>query len=155
MAMKVTPQQDTGWGVIYRLNGLFSEVEVLAPAGKYDDWNFKLDRIWSNLCYREDLDIKRDSNNKIISIEFQQADIEKKQYFDNQIKSARFKMNQARRKVPESKSYKSNPEYKIAKNHLYDCLLMKEIWLRKMMRELKLYLKEIKHNPSGAMWGGD
>ena len=41
----VTPQQDTGWGVIYRLNDLFREIETLAPSGEYDKWNFKLDRI--------------------------------------------------------------------------------------------------------------
>ena len=31
--------------------------------------------------------------------------------------------------------------------------MLKEIWLRKYMSELGLYLKEVEHNPAGAMFG--
>ena len=40
----------------------------------------------------------------------------------------------------------------IGKRHLYKSLLIKEIWIRKFMNELGLYLKEIEYNPAGAMW---
>jgi hypothetical protein len=157
MAIKITPQQDTGWGVIYRLNGLFAEVEELAPLGRYDDWNFKLDRIWSNLCYRNNLDIKRTPDKKIIEIKLCSDDVDVKEYFDKQIKIVKSKMNAVRKKSPDGKTIPKNlnKEYKIAKNELYNWLMLKEIWLRKHMRELKLYLKEIKSNPSGAMWGNE
>jgi hypothetical protein len=156
MAMKITPQQDTGWGVIYRLNGLFAEVEELAPLGRYDDWNYKLDRIWSNLSYRNDLEVIRQPvTNNIINIKLCSDDLEKKEYFDSKIKIAKYKMKIAKKKSPEGKNSKANKEYKLAKDELYNCLMIKEIWLRKFMRELKLYLKEIKSNPSGAMWGNE
>jgi hypothetical protein len=149
----VVPQQDTGWGVIYRLNDLFREIEVLAPLGKYDEWNYKLDRIFSNLCYRNSLEIKKDDNNKIISIEFDEEAYEIKIFFDTQILKAKKEMNDAKKKIPEEKDYLKEKDYVMGKRKLYKQILLKEIWLRKYMQELGLYLKEVEHNPAGAMWG--
>lgn len=149
----VTPQQDTGWGLIYRLNDLFREVEVLSPLGKYDSWNFKLDRIFSNLCYRTDLDIKKDKNEKIVSITFNEEAYNIKLFLDNQILSAKKEMSDARKTIPESSDYKRNKKWIHAKKKLYYNIMLKEIWLRKYMCVLGLYLKEVEHNPAGAMWG--
>jgi len=148
----VTSQQDTGWGVIYRLNDLFREVEVLAPSGKYDEWNIKLDRIFSNLCYRNPLEIKKDDEENIVSIEFDEEAYEIKQFLDNRILKYKKEMNDAKKKVPVGQEEKFNKEYVIGKKRLYKQILIKEIWLRKYMQELGLYLKEIEHNPAGAMW---
>ena len=101
----VTPQQDTGWGVIYRLNDLFREVEVLSPLGKYDPWNFKLDRIFSNLCYRTPLDIKKDKEDKIVSIEFDEEAFNIKYFLDQKILQAKKEMSLARKEIPESRDY--------------------------------------------------
>jgi len=149
----VTPQQDTGWGVIYRLNDLFREVEVLSPSGKYDEWNFKLDRIWSNLMYRNPLDIKFDDKKNVISVKFDEDAYTVKLYFDNEILKSKKEMNDARRKIPEGKDSLKCKNYVIGKRKLYKTILLKEIWLRKYMQELGLYLKEVEHNPAGAMWG--
>lgn len=149
----VTPQQDTGWGVIFRLNDLFRQVEDLAPSGKYDDWNFKLDRIWSNLLYRESLKIEKDKNEKITSIEFNEEAYNIKMFFDSEIVKAKGEMRNSIKDIDDKKGAMKNKEYIKAKNKLYKIILKKEIWLRKFMSDLKLYLKEVEHNPAGAMWG--
>lgn len=153
MMKNVSPQQDTGWGLIYRLNALFTEVEDLAPSGDYDGWNFKLDRIWSNLLYRTPMEIKKNNDGEIISIEFSDDDIQEKEFLDRQITVAKSKMSLARKNLPPEKEYKTNKEWVRAKKELYRMLLKKEIWLRKFMQDLGLYLKEIEHNPAGSMWG--
>jgi len=151
MLAKVTPQQDTGWGVIYRLNGLFTEVETLAPSGKYDDWNIKLDRIWSNLVYRNPLEWEEEGG-EIIGVKFSDEDFAKKDFLDTQILKVKSEVSAARRKMsPED--IKQSSEYIRAKRKLYQALMLKEIWLKKYMHELGLYLKEISHNPAGSMWG--
>lgn len=147
-----TPQQDTGWGVIYRLNDLFREVEDLSTKGKYDEWNYKLDRIFSNLCYRNPLKIKRDEAKKIISIDFDEDSYKIKLYFDSQVLKHKNDMSKAIKKIPEGNEPKKNKEWIQAKKQLYKTLFMKEIWLRKFMTELGLYLKEVEYNPAGAMF---
>jgi hypothetical protein len=149
----VTPNQDTGWGVIYRLNDLFREVESLAPSGKYDEWNIKLDRIFSNLAYRNPLNIVKDKDKNIISIEFDEDAYKVKLFFDEQILKHKKEMGDAKKKVHEGRDDTVNKDWVIAKKKLYKQILMKEIWLRKYMQELGLYLKEVEHNPAGAMWG--
>lgn len=150
----VTPQQDTGWGVIYRLNDLFKEVESLAPSGEYDKWNFKLDRIYSNLCYRNSFDIEwNKEKSNIISIDFDEDSYKIKLFLDLEIVKAKKEMRDAIKKVPEGSDYKNRIDYIRAKNKLYKAIFKKEIWLRKYMNELGLYLKEVEYNPAGSMWG--
>jgi len=150
---RVTTQQDTGWGVIFRLNTLFAEIEDLSFAGKYDDWNIKLDRVWSNLLYRNPLSFVRDKNtDEIIDVKFDEKDIEEKYFLDNRILKAKKEMTDARKKASED-AYDRNKEWVAGKRKLYKALLLKEIWLRKLMQELGLYLKEVEYNPAGAMWG--
>jgi len=146
---EISPQQDTGWGLIFRLNDLLNEIENLAPQGKYDDWNYKLDRMWVNLIYRNELKIKKDNNGNIIEMELSDADINEKKFIDNRIKKAKKEMSHSKK----DEDFKNKPGYKIAKQNLYASLLLKDIWIRKLMHKNNLYIKEIKHNPAGAMWG--
>jgi hypothetical protein len=148
----VSTQQDTGWGVIYRLNDLFREVENLAPSGKYDEWNFKLDRIFSNLCYRNPLKIKKNGE-KIVSINLDEEAYRIKLFLDYEILKYKSEMSQAKKDVPPERQKTLSKEWVQAKKKLYKAIFLKEIWLRKYMQELGLYLKEVEHNPAGAMWG--
>jgi len=149
----VSPKQDTGWGVIYRLNDLFKEIEVLAPAGKYDEWNFKLDRIFSNLCYRNKLKVIKDKEKKIIDIKFDEEPYNIKEFLDKKILQAKAKLSQAKRNTPIEVEPTKNKDYVIAKKELYKAIFLKEIWLRKYMYDLDLYLKEVEYNPATAMFG--
>jgi len=151
---EITTDKDTGWGVIYRLNALFNQVEELAPTGKYDEWNFKLDRIWSNLMYREDLDIITDKEENIKSINFDEEAHKIKVFFDKEIADVKRKMRLIKKKYSDQPDKgEKHKDYILEKNKLYSIILKKEIWLRKWMRELQLYLKEIVRDPSGAMFG--
>ena len=145
-----SPDKDTGWGLIFRLNDLLKEIETLSFNGEYDKWNYKLDRIWTNLCYKNDLDIKRDDEGKLKEIKLSKEDYEEKEFLDNQILKAKSLMKVARKNKPEN--YLKSKEYVDAKKQLYQSLLIKDIWMRKRMKEDNLYIKEIKHNPAGAMW---
>jgi hypothetical protein len=40
------------------------------------------------------------------------------------------------------------------KEALYGIIFKKDIWIRKKMFELKLYLKEAEHDPRKAIYGG-
>ena len=49
---------------------------------------------------------------------------------------------------------KNKVEYLKQKQRLYDALTKKDVWLRKYMYELGLYLKEIQRDPGKALYGG-
>jgi hypothetical protein len=144
--------QDTGWGVIFRLNQLFAEIEDLSPAGKYDDWNIKLDRVWSNLLYKNSLEWVKDDDGNITDVKYCIEDIQKKNFLDRRILEAKKEMSEARKKF-NNKDYEKTKGWIIGKKKLYKALMMKEIWIRKYMHEQGLYLKEVEYNPAGAMWG--
>lgn len=150
---KVTTQQDTGWGVIFRLNTLFAEVEDLCFQGKYDDWNIKLDRIWSNLLYRNPLEWVQNKRGDYIDVKFSEEDINKKNFLDGRILEAKREMSEARKKCTPDVEVERTRGWIVGKRKLYKALLIKEIWIRKLMHQLGLYLKEIEYNPAGAMWG--
>jgi hypothetical protein len=146
---KFIPQQDTGWGLIFRLNDLWRDVERHAPRGEYSDWNFKLDRIWCNLLYREKISIK-EKDGKVVQIKFLKKDVAVKDFLDEKIREAKLGMKEVRDE--EGKIIKE--KYIKAKKKYYDILMLKDIWLRKFMHELGLYLKEIEYDPSKAIYGG-
>lgn len=151
---EIAPDKDTGWGLIFRLNDLLNEVENLSIQGKYDDWNFRLDRIWTNLIYREKLTITRDENNNIVAMELDKSDFEEKTFIDNKLMKVKKDLKTYERlmeKNPGNNIYIS--KYKLYKNNLYDVLLLKNIWVIKLMHKQGLYIKELKSNPAGAMWG--
>ena len=144
-----SPQQDTGWGLIFRLNDLWKEVEKLAVAGKYEEWSFRLDRIWCNLVYRDDLVIKYAKDGRtIISIGLSGADTKEKDFLDDKIQAAKSELGST------LKSQEKNGNVNRAKRKLYESLMLKDVWLRKFMMVLGLYLKEIEHDPSQAIYGG-
>ena len=51
----LSPDKDAGWGLIYRLNSLWSQVDPKATGGDYEGWNFVLDRIYCNLLYEDNM----------------------------------------------------------------------------------------------------
>jgi len=59
-----SPDKDAGWGLIYRLNNLWAQVDPKATSGDYEGWNFVLDRIYCNLLYEDNMIITE--NEKLI-----------------------------------------------------------------------------------------
>ncbi len=147
----ITPSHDTGLGLVFRLNDIWREIENCVGMGDYNKWNFKLDRIWVNLCYRNEMDIVIDSKTKeIIDIKLGKDDVEQKDFLDRGVEKARKEMYDAKKNGGEG--YSKNKDYVKAKNKLYDALNIKDIWTRKKMHENKLYIKELELNPAGSMW---
>ena len=147
-----TPQQNAGWGLIFRLNDLWKEVEGHAPKGEYDFWNFKLDRIWCNLLYRGEVEVERDKKTKVItSMKLSADDLEEKEFLDQQISKWK---NEAKRLIDGEGKVTNKKIYNQANRKQYNALMVKDIWLRKFMNKLDLYLQEIEFDPSKAIYGG-
>jgi len=147
-----TPQQNAGWGLIFRLNDLWKEVEGHAPKGEYDMWNFKLDRIWCNLLYRGEVEVERDKKTKLITgMKLTQDDEEEKTFLDGQIS----KWKREAKKLIDAEGLVINKKlFNQANRNHYNALMLKDIWLRKFMNKLDLYLQEIEFDPSKAIYGG-
>lgn len=144
---------DTGWGLIYRINTLFNKAEDASLTGDFDKWNFILDRLFVNLCYKGVMDIQFDNNDfdssptKVVSINLPKEENMVFIKFREIIRNIKLRSMQAVKK-------RNKVEYENCKEEHYKTLLMKDIWLRKIMMERGLYLKEFEFDPSRAMWGG-
>ena len=175
-----SPDKDAGWGLIYRLNNLWQQVDPKATGGDYEGWNFVLDRIYCNLLYDDDMIIKRiyqcdrghtfstfkkttdclkclkskeKTDIKLIRIEsvgLSEEDELIYKFLTNKIKEA---MNNKLKAVKsENKTYKDKTVEE-HKEDYYRALMMKDIWLRKFMQGLGLYLRVIDRDLSNALLG--
>jgi len=144
---------DTGWGLIYRLNTLFNKAEDSSLSGDFDKWNFILDRIYINLCYKGAMNIVFDVNEpnmmptKVLEIDIPNEEKMVFTKFRELMRNIKAKSMSAIRK-------RDKLQYEAYKEEHYRVLMMKDIWLRKIMMERGLYLKEYEFDKSRAMWGG-
>ena len=148
------PTLDAGLGLIFRLNYLWNKSDRHALAGEMDQWNFTLDRIFSNLSYRGEMDIvyddpkERDPNKKkIIDIKLNRHDKQIHEKFQEMLKDIKI-----RRAIVLKR--KDRAAWNKTREDEYDLMMKKDIWLRKMMQIQKLYIKESEFDASKAMWGG-
>lgn len=135
---------DASLGLIFRLNQLWKEVDDLAFKGYFNEWNFKLDRIFSNLLYKNRMESVEDESGEVISVELADSDKKLYEFINKDVVEANKKIKKARTKEDLS----------LAKSEMYQALLKKEYALRKFMFQQKLYLKQTDSNPSRALWGG-
>lgn len=117
------PSIKAGLGLIIRLNVLFNKADRAAMAGDMDEWNSALDRIFINMQY-----------SKKKSYHIKNDDMKLYKEFLEKIKAAKRKRQLAIKK----KNRKALDE---AKQELYDILMIKDIWLRKLVHERGLYIK--------------
>lgn len=151
-------QVDAGWGLIYRLNTLYNKIEDAVLEGNFDRWNFILDRIYINMLYKDQMEIvytKDDAGNIIgvDKIELSQGERIVHEKFKQIIKTLKTDMYAAtlmRNKRPAL----ARRIIELKKDEYYKALCMKDAWLRKVMMEKGLYLKEFEFDQSRAMWGG-
>ena len=138
------PSKDTGWGLIFRLNGILGKIEDDIERGNLDSWNLHMDRIYVNILHKNPEEILRDDAGKIIGVKFSKEDME---VFD--------KINQTIRTLRKNVAYAKTHSEKIQnKNLLYDYLNKKDIWIRKKMFKMNLYLKDTERDPRKAIYGG-
>ena len=145
---EITPKYDSTLGLIFRLNNLWAKVDIPAEEGKYDEWNNVLDRIYNNLAYRSKTKVEKDDNGKIVNIYIDDND-------NNEYKFLSMQINKCKQNFLRAKgTTKGVSNKKIARSRHYKALNTKDIWLRRFMQKLNLYIKETTKTPGSAMWGG-
>lgn len=147
------PKQDTGWGLIYRLNLLLGKIENAVEAGSLDKWNLFLDRIYANILFKNPAEIIKDEKGRILDITFSPEDTKIFFKFNEQIQKLKNDINKIISNPTLTKEYKREQIHKYKEN-LYNLLFKKDVWIRKKMFELKLYLQQVEHDPRKAIYGG-
>jgi hypothetical protein len=135
--------KDTSWGLIFRLNDIMNAIEKAISKADYDTWNFALDRIFCNISYRIPVKITRDDVSKeITEIKLDKEDTEIYDFLNKKIASIK---NAIKKEV--------NPIVKKKLSHSYYlALTTKDVWIRKKMMELGLYLRETDRDPRKAIY---
>ncbi len=146
MAEDFVPERDASLGLVYRLNILWSKADYAALGGRYEEWNNVLDAIFRNLLYREKMVTEIDDKNGgvITDVNFSQKDTKIYRPLSLKIAKAKKDYHFARPKKDKAR----------ARSIWYHSLQKKDIWLRKFMMELRLYLKETERRPGSVLFGG-
>lgn len=140
-----TPEVDTSYGLIYRLNYLWGKADGKALAGNLDQWELILDRIFANLLYRKaaELEIKGEK----VTVKFTDDSLRAQEQLKKDITDSKSKRLLAVRQGKRSEFSKANISH-------YQAVMTYDIWLRKFMHnELKLYMKEIESTPGRSLFG--
>lgn len=145
----IVQKHDATLGLIFRLNGLWAEVDIPAKTGEYEQWNNVLDRLYCNLLYRENLVVEKDDKGNIKEIKLSENDEKEYMFLSSQVN----KYQRLSRTV-KGKTNKGTPKRIIARSKWFDAVRLKDIWLRKFMNSLNLYIKETKRRPGDSMFGG-
>ncbi len=144
MVNELTPDRDSSLGLIFRLNKLWASVDFFSTNGRYDEWNNVLDALYRNLHYRNDMETIVDKETgKILDVKLSKKDIQEYKHLSMNVAKRRkeFLMNR-------------NPRLKKQKrSRWYHAVQKKDIYTRKFMQSLKLYLKETEKRPGTAMFG--
>ena len=143
---------DAGLGLVYRLNTLFNKAEDASMSGDFSRWDFILDRLFINLTYKGPMDIKFTTNEDgdITGIADVKLMKEERIVFDK----FRSLIRDVRNETYSAIKKRDRKMLQICKEKHYNLLMTKDIWLRKIMMDRGLYLKEFDFDPSKALWGG-
>lgn len=139
------PKQDTGWGLIFRLNLLLGKIETDHENGDIERWNKHIDRIYVNIIYKNDFEIIKDEKGKVIDCKLKKEDVELFAIMNKNLGELKTKEHKALLDQNYSNLRK-------IKNDIYALILKKDIWIRKKLFELKLYLRESESDPRKAIY---
>lgn len=107
-------------------------------------------------CIKEHAIQKQIKLIEISDIKLSEEDKMVYQYLTNKIKKCKNAKLSAIKNgsKSEDKKNKKITSLEEAKEAHYHAIMMKDIWLRKFMMKLKLYLKEVETNPGRSLFGG-
>lgn len=149
------PGNDASLGLIYRLNNLWSLADQKALSAKLDEWNFVLERIFCNLMYTPVYPVNTNGSQEVTSIDLIDDDYKIFNMFKKKIKIIKSEMRKGLKLFKEGNKIDGVKIVNQQNQDFYDTLMEKDIWLRKLMMKLKLYLRQSdSSNPSKSMWGG-
>lgn len=142
----ITPKNDATLGLIFRLNALWAEVDLHAKSGDYDSWNNTLEALYRNLLYRDDVVVTKNTQGEITQIGLTKEDEEEYKFLCKSISRSKFSFLTA-------KGFNKNkiPIKRIARSRWYKAVSLKDIWVRKLMNGLNLYIRETVSDPGGVM----
>lgn len=145
------PRQDTGWGLIYRLNLLFGKVETDRENCDLDSWNKHIDAIHSNASDQRKMEVVKNESGEVTELKFQKEDTEVLVWFAKQIKEIKDGVAKTKEDKDEEDDEKKK---KLAKldDAYYNVLVQKDMWIRKYLGDL--YRKVVIHDPRSAIYGG-
>ena len=141
--------KDTGWGLIFRLNLIMGKIENDLETGNLEKWNLHIDRIYANIMFKDQGEYVKDAKGNIIDITFSKEDVEMFQRFAEKIKIIKSKI----RIELSQEEPRANVVHQF-KDEWYSLLFKKDMWIRKRMFALKLYLRETESDPRKAIYGG-
>ena len=147
IGQEITPERNATLGLIFRLKALWVEADIHAKNGDYDSWNNILDRLYCNLTYRENIIVVKDKDGKIIRMCLSDKDEQEYKFLTSRISGYKLKYLRATgmyRKGISNKRYMKSLWFKSVK--------LKDVWLRKVMNKLNLYIKETKRQPGHAVF---
>jgi len=139
------PERDATLGLIFRLNALWEKADRKALSGDIDGWELVLDRIFSNLLYRDEAILVENKKGEK-EVNLNDDNLVSWKIIKRNIRLAKFKWKEALRK--------RDRKFITYKEEHYTVIVEYDIWLRKFMQSRNLYLKETEHNPSKALFGG-
>jgi len=143
--------KDTGWGLIFRLNLLMGKIENDLESGNLEKWNLHIDRIYANILYKNEGEYVRDAKGNIQDINFSREDTEVFSKFAEKIEDIKKKI---RKRMTHAQEIGEPAPFYDLKKELYTTIFKKDIWIRKKMFQLKLYLRESESDPRKAIYGG-
>jgi hypothetical protein len=146
---EVVPDRDASLGLIFRLNGLWSRVDETCISGNYDKWNNYLDRIFSNLSYKELVDVVK-KKDKVEKINMVGEETEIYKFLNRDIMENKWKFLITSPKKINKVGVKLKDLYRV---RWYFAIMKKEIWLRQLMMKRKIYMKETSYDPSNSIFG--
>ena len=138
-----TPDRDASLGLVFRLNSLWTQADYAVDAVKWEKWDAVLDRIFCNLSYRGTLIVEKNKDGEVSKVDLSPKDAGVYNFLSKQIHLHKYKYQHEPKIAERSK----------ARSRWYHALQKKDIWLRKLMMDLGLYLKETKNSPERSMFG--
>jgi hypothetical protein len=154
------PTLDAGLGLVIRLNILLNQADMRAREGDYESYNFVLDRVYCNLMYRNPIEISYgniDPTKPLTEETKAEATIEDVRLSSEDCKVFEYfntKIREKKREIMTDMRAKKRSDYNKHREELYWIIMMKDMWLRKLMMHLGLYLKESSFDPTISMFGG-
>ena len=144
----ISPEKDAGLGLIYRLNGLNNQADHHAISGNYDDWNIVLDRIYVSLSFRGDIDLDKEQEetpNKKAEFDYKLEEL----YTKHSAEISKWKLRWAQ----TMHSNKKDVRLSLIRSKWYSALQRKDIFLKRAMNQLKLYIRMSEGSPGTATFG--
>jgi len=170
-----TPIVDTSIGIVMRLNSYWIQADQFCSESEFRAWNNILDIIFRTLNYEDQVEqIRDEKTDEFIEVKFRDKEKENNNYFSTKINSANLFYNKAIKEYkgfrdddyPENLSFEDRERgirnKKVflktqvikGKRLLREALEQKDMWLRKYMHRLGLYLKTYDSQTSNALFGG-